>query len=226
MNTADKPANEASALQHQNIEHAVMQFISKFLFNRRGSELTDREKKTVWECFGSIHGPICMFAYRLPRTKDGKPLKLVAGKTARSIERLARTVKSGGRTWRNAWNALPHAAWYMLVSAHRGQPMPMYADVPPPAEIAPIIPSALQLARQNSKKMLFRDHATIAIMQAYWYATQHHPELASLSPKIARPFIEGIGKIYSKYGLLPGRGLGVISSVKTLDRLIKEATGR
>ena len=156
-----------------------------------------------------------------PTSRKRQTIEACTRQNCSIIERLARTVNSGGRAWRNAWNALTPAAWYTLIEAHRGRPMPLFADVPPPAKIAPIIPTALKLARQNSKRMLYRDHAAIAVIRAYWYATQHHPELTKLSTKNARAFIDGVGKIYSKYGLLPGQGLGAISSAKTLDRLIK-----
>jgi hypothetical protein len=148
------------------------------------------------------------------------PNNLVAGKVVRAIERLARTAGSGGRVWENAWNALTPASMHVLRKAHRGRPMRIYADVPPAAEIAPVIPDALKLARQNTKGLEFRDHAVIAILRAYGHAKGERP-----TPKKTMALIEGIGKIYSKHGLLPAQGLGAISSAKTLHRLIRQATG-
>jgi hypothetical protein len=200
----------------------LLDYLSKFFYNGKPRELTQQQKKIVLECAGSIHGPVCMFANRLPRDRSGLPSdKLVAGKVVRAIERLARTAGSGGRVWENAWNALTPAAMHVLRSAHRGRPMRMYANVPPPTEIAPVIPDTLKLARQNTKGLEFRDYAVIAILQVYGHAKGERP-----TPKKTMALIEGIGKIYSKHGLLPPQGLGAISSAKTLHRLIRQATGQ
>jgi hypothetical protein len=206
---------------HVEAERELRGYLAKFFFKRTASELSPQEKRVVMRCAGSIHGPVCMFAYRLPRQGGKLSDKLAPGKVVRSIERLARTVKSSGRTWENAWNALTPAAWYALVDAQRGRPMPLYASVPPTDAIAPIIPAALELARSNSRAMPFRDHAVVSIVQAYWYATHNSP-----TPKRVRALIEGVGRLYARHGLLPVQGLGAISSVKTLHRLIEQGTSQ
>jgi len=183
-----------------------------FLFK----ETSDR--KLALRCTGDIHGPVCMFG----NSQRGFPpsnvstKKLSPGKAVRGLERLERTAKSGGVRWTNAWNALARPARDCLVNGNPGKPVPMMTPgVPNPADIAPLIPGALALARTRGKALTERKIAVVTILKAYRRVYHAEPTV-----KTAPFFIKAIEKIYRD--VLPASGFNVGSS-GTLHSLIVES---
>jgi hypothetical protein len=189
------------------MQHDLLDFLLK--------ETADR--KLALRCAGDIHGPVCMFGYSQrgfpPSNVSTK--KLSPGKAVRGLERLERTAKSGGVRWTNAWNALTRPARDCLVSGNPGKPVPMTPGVPNPADIAPLIPGALALARTRGKALTERKIAVVTILKAYRRVYNAEPTV-----KTVPSFIETIEKIYRN--VLPASGFNVGSS-STLHSLIVES---
>lgn len=174
------------------------------------------DRKLTLRCASDIHGPVCMFgnSQRILLPTDG----LSPGKAIRPLERLARTAKSGGVRWTNAWNALTLAARNCLASGNLGKPVPLTFGVPTPAEIAPLIPGALACARRRDKALTERNIAVVAILRTYRQIYDAKPTV-----KTAPAFIERIEKIYGD--LLPAVGLN-IGRTSALHALIGESLKR
>jgi hypothetical protein len=216
--TRAKASNALDALDRARVE--LEQFFlddpNKFGLRTKGDELL------AWQCANSIFGSVAMLVTRLPRKHDG-PDSISFGGIARRLQALEDTAKTGGKTWQNAWNALPPAAYYELCAAYQrannSMPMPRFAGVPPAATLRSALPLALKAARDHGKEMPFRDNAVVAIFQAYWFATGEDP-----TPKRTKLFLNKIEDIFVRHRVLPAVGLGVTKSAATLHRLIEQAT--
>jgi hypothetical protein len=181
----------------------------KFLLKKT----SDRELAS--RCASDIHGPVCMFGNSQRSLPPSK--KLAAGKASRPLERLERTVKSGGVEWANAWIDLTRPALDCLRSGNPGKPVPLTVGVPNPADIAPLIPGALALARTRGRALTERRIAIIMILRTFNSIYKKKP-----TAKPASTFIAEIEKIYAE--LLPG-GFNV-GQTTSLQKLIRESLAR
>ena len=204
MTTAPAGAKVQTDPPHTRARRALLEF----LYRETG------DKKLAMRCMGIIHGPVCMFAIHLPKNEGGP--RVAPGKAVRSLERLERTAKSGGSVWAKAWSQLTPAAYYALLTANPGRPLPLYAGVPTPEKIAPFIPAALAAARKNTKRLVERDDAVVSVLIAYRKTYGEEPTV-----KRAASFIAKIEGLYSD--LLPRKGFGATRSIKTFQRLIKRS---
>jgi hypothetical protein len=172
-------------------------------------QTSDRELAS-W-CASEIHGPVCMFgnAQRQPRSK-----KLGPGPATRPLERLERTVKSGGVEWAKAWHHLTRAALDCLRSGNPGKPVPLTGGVPNPADIAPLIPGALAFARRRGKALVDRNLAIVVILRAFQLIFKKQP-----TAKPASTFIAKIEIIYGE--LLPPGGFSV-GQTTALQKLMRD----
>jgi hypothetical protein len=194
------------------------------------------DKKVAAQSAAQIHGMVCAYE----RSRRRVTVRTQGGKLIREwqclssplaavehLERLARVAT--GYKLTKAWAELPPIAMDALSTAAQrvtGKPLSKmmlrwpinlnFLTVPKWADIMPLLPTAIEVARTFGRKEIERDRAVIAILRGYYQIFGKPP-----TAKPAEAFIAGVEGCYRD--LLPGSGLNVASSKKTLQRLINAA---